>query len=239
MEIIGYSERGAMNALFYGMASNAKGDDDSQMREFLRLAGIDDPKSFSDFEIYPEFSLSEFGSPDLVIIAQKEESKVVFFIEAKASCGLTYKTDEQKNKHEEYISHEKWKNGHASNLFFQLRLKHFFFEQRYNILDTGAKATTGQEKVEKTKNHIRKIGNNPIVIKFAKEIRECSKAYYIAIIPQCNEIELPKGYPKTLNVNFVSWEDIYNSSLGILLKGTFDFNQNENVSQILNNPIKQ
>ena len=230
-----------MNALFYGMASNAKGDDDSQMREFLRLAGIDDPKSFSDFEIYPEFSLSEFGSPDLVIIAQKEESKVVFFIEAKASCGLTYKIDEQKNKHEEYISHEKWKNGHASNLFFQLRLKHFFFEQRENILNSGAKTINESDKIEKTKDHFRGIGKNSIVRKFAEKIRKCSKAYYIAIIPQCNEneIKLPEGYPETLNVNFVSWEDIYQSGLGNLLKGTFDFNQNENVSQILNNPIKQ
>ena len=38
MEIIGYSERGAMNALFYGIALN---NDEDAMREFLNLACIE------------------------------------------------------------------------------------------------------------------------------------------------------------------------------------------------------
>ena len=37
MKIIGYSERGAMNALFYGMALK---EDDDAMNEFIHLAGI-------------------------------------------------------------------------------------------------------------------------------------------------------------------------------------------------------
>ena len=78
MEIIGYSERGAMNALFYGMA--AKNDGDDNMRKFLKLAGFDNSKDYSNFELYMEFSLSTFGSPDLVIKAAKGKESVVFFV---------------------------------------------------------------------------------------------------------------------------------------------------------------
>ena len=62
MKIVGYSERGAMNALFYGIA---QANDKKAFAEFLKIIGID--YNVSDVEFFMEFSLSEFGSPDLLV----------------------------------------------------------------------------------------------------------------------------------------------------------------------------
>ena len=62
MKIVGYSERGAMNALFYGIAL---ANDNNAFAEFINMIGISNP--VSGVEFYMEFSLSEFGSPDLLV----------------------------------------------------------------------------------------------------------------------------------------------------------------------------
>ena len=243
MKIIGYSERGAMDALFYGMALNNNGD--SQMLELLKLANIEGSFSGFTFTIYNEFSLSEFGDPDMVIIAKKNETdddSVVFFVEAKVSNGSSYKINHQKKYHEEYIDNGKYVNGHASNLFFQLRLKHYFFntiiKSQKESISIGESELIEKNKDRNGKNRFRTIGNNPIVKKFTEVISRCKKAYYIAIIPQQDAaIENPKGLPESLVINYVSWEDIHKSEkLSNLLKETFDFNKDGNFSQILNKP---
>ena len=86
MKIVGYSERGAMNALFYGIA---QADDKKAFAEFLKIIGID--YHVSDVEFFMEFSLSEFGSPDLLVTFNNDEDqKHILFIEAKTSCGKKY-----------------------------------------------------------------------------------------------------------------------------------------------------
>lgn len=211
MEIIGYSERGAMNALFYGMALDKNLEDkDEPIRRFLQLAGVED--SFTDFgfELYSEFSLSEFGNPDMIIIAKKKDNqneKVVFFIEAKASCCEYYNLETQKDHHIEFLKCDKHENGHASNLFFQLRLKHYFFSLRKFFYKNELKdkqnsffsepengfLNYGEEQINRFKlsrSENRKIGKNVIVKKMVNEIKYCVKAYYIAIIPkQINQDE--------------------------------------------------
>ena len=52
MKIVGYSERGAMNALFYGMAFNKderKGEKD--MQSFLELAKVPNYNHYHQFEV--------------------------------------------------------------------------------------------------------------------------------------------------------------------------------------------
>ena len=113
-----------MNALFYGMALDKENGENS-MREFLNLVGIEG--NYSNFKLYMEFSLSEFGNPDLVIIAD-DPVKTVFFVEAKASCGKTFSLGKEKTKHESTINKD-FVSGESSNLFFQLRLKHYFINK--------------------------------------------------------------------------------------------------------------
>lgn len=253
MKIIGYSERGAMNALFYGMAYKKDKNGEDDIRKFLKLAQIEDVKSFSDFEIYNEFSLSEFGEPDLVVIAKKNKTPVVFFVEAKVSEGRSYNIETQKRNHNKnLITYKKTKchqRGDASNLFFQLRLKNYFFEQRNNIIEPigghNGKSIGEHECIEKTKDRngiirFRKLGANPIVIKFAQVIQQCDEAYYIAIVPkqeQGGPIVYPIKPKKTLKIYCVSWEDLLNNrELGNSLKDTFEFNKVGELSQILNRP---
>ena len=238
MEIIGYSERGAMNALFYGIALKK---DNEAMKKFLALAlrkNKNDIK-FCDFNLYMEFSLTEFGSPDLVIIAIKSNGeKTAFFIEAKASCCNNYDLTKQKKQHEEYINEGKNVDGHASNLFFQLRLKNYFFQQnRHSIADTIP------NEIRNSRGRERKIGDNPIVRKFASEFGDCKEAYYIAIIPEQKEtFDKPDSSYDGFDIYYVSWKELYDSfnNYGFLDKVIL-YNQINEVdapkakSQILNN----
>ncbi|MCR5850558.1 MAG: hypothetical protein K6G92_07580 [Bacteroidaceae bacterium] len=255
MKIIGYSERGAMNALFYGMAFNEDGE--KNMREFLALANIKNIgplENFYDFEIYNEFSLSEFGSPDLVIIAQNKNKneKVAFFIEAKASCCKYYDINEQKTLHDDYVSKGKHDNGHASNLFFQLRLKNYFFELKDWFCERMDKprpsVSIGSDRIKNTKGHERGIGLNPVVQNFVNKFKDCKEAHYIAIIPEQSKASISNpDISYELKIHFVTWEELYGKFKNYkIFKETIDFNQGIDLkikskkriqSQILNTPI--
>ena len=250
MTIIGYSERGAMNALFYGMAFK---DDKEAMMKFFDLVGIDADFSDYDFKIYNEFSLSEFGSPDLVILAEKENEKVAFFVEAKASCCKYYDIKEQEAQHNDYVSKGEHDDGHASNLFFQLRLKNYFYQkfcERKNS-DSVIINNDVNNRIRKTKGHDRGIGSNPIVQNFVKEFEGCKEVHYIAIIPEQSKAGISNpDSTYEMKIHFITWEKIYeefkNNDIFKDFQETIKFNQGidpkikseERIkSQILNNPI--
>ena len=235
MEIIGYSERGAMNALFYGIALK---NDENAMKAFLNLACIENYEGYHDFKLYMEFSLSEFGSPDLVFTAKdKNEQKTVFFVEAKASCGKEYNKEVQFDHHNDYITEGKFDNGHASNLFFQLRLKNYFYNECCPEGDKKKKDELPMQ-IRESRGQDRKLGENPIVLKFKDELnKDLYNDKYIAIIPKQQE-----GKPRPDNlygfkIHYVTWEEI-NEIFEKYVGKTIEFNQNEGgVSQILNNRL--
>ena len=161
MEIVGYSERGAMNALFYGIALNRNEKDaNAAMNLFLEMAG--ETETFHNFKLYSEFSLSGFGAPDFVITAENQSGEtIVFFIEAKASAGKCYDLKEEKRRHEEYIKdHTKYADGHSSNLFFQLK-------EKFLLLKYGPNNDSRIKIIDRR----RKLGGNEIVCKFYKDIK--------------------------------------------------------------------
>lgn len=244
MKIYGYSERGAMNALFYGIALN---NDEDALKAFLKLVNKDlNTDLYTDFNLFIECSLSDFGDPDLVIIAIKEkEEQDVFFVEAKVSHRNKFSLKKQREDHEEYCgSDDKAPNDKkydASNLFFQLRLKELFF------------ATRG--KIEKDDNHdirikckklksddYRSKGDNEIVNIISNKIigENLGKDYYIAVIPKCEGYEEPQLIEQfSLNIQIVTWESILGEDkLKKYLCETVKFNQTDNKSQILNAPWK-
>lgn len=224
MEILGYSERGAMNALFYGIAI-AK--DLKAANTFVSMSGI--KEQYADFDFYIECSLSEFGSPDLVIIAKKTNGKLeAIFVEAKVSCGNEFNIQKVKDEHDEYISGSVYKKGRASNLFFQLRLKDYFFRKTH-----GKDISRIPQLIQNSGNHKRSNGKNEIVLKLADIIKQCSEAKYIALIPEQND-----DYPCTskygFDTHFVAWEDVCgNSELKGYIDNTIKFNEVSN-SQITN-----
>jgi hypothetical protein len=231
MEIIGYSERGVMNALFYGIALK---QDNESMKHLLEKAGIED--NYDDYTVYSEFSLSDFGDPDMVIIADKKEGKKdVIFIEAKVSAGNTFKLKDQHDNHKKYIEQEEYKSGNSSNLFFQLRQKHYFFQTKGDInQQKNFNIPRLIKYYDRYLNKERRIGKNEVVLKFAECIKKCDSAHYVAIIPKS---ERPDGIKEEygFDIHFIYWEDLaVDEYFGKYLYDTIAFNQTNNYNQILN-----
>ena len=217
MKIVGYSERGAMNALFYGIAL---ANDNNAFAEFINMIGISNP--VSDVEFYMEFSLSEFGSPDLLVTFNADNIKQVLFIEAKASCGKKYELKKalfwyNKTKEKRY-------NGYSSNLYYQLYMKQLFFKNIPNSIDRND--TTGFD------GRTHKIGDNFVVKAICDKIKDCKVAHYIAIVPKS---DIPSDAPEF--VKHVFWEDLFNCPrFKKYLEDTRLINCNSNnKSQITNN----
>jgi hypothetical protein len=248
MKIFGYSERGAMNALFYGMALD-KEHGEGSMKTFIKdLAKIEG--NFTEFELFNEFSLSDFGDPDMMIKAKNEKGQnVVFFIEAKASCCKYYNLQDQKTHHEDYMNGcDKYDKGHASNLYFQLRLKNYFFRLLPYFYDGSLEQKQQSMAIEndpklrlkqKSKDGNRKIGKNIVVEKMVNKLKDCTQAFYIAIIPKQNTIvNLDTKSEYGFETYTITWEEIY-SKFKNYVGETIEFNQNKErtKSQILNEPV--
>ena len=215
MEIVGYSERGAMNALFYGIALNRDEKAANEaMNVFLRMAG--ETETFHNFKLYSEFSLSGFGAPDFVITAENQSGEtIVFFIEAKASACKCYNLKEEKRRHEEYIKdHTKYADGHSSNLFFQLK-------EKFLLLKYGPNNDSRIRIIDRR----RKLGGNEIVCKFYKDIKsDWQNSRYIAVIPKQEDYQenpvsmvFKNGNDSCeFDIHLIYWEDIKENDI---LKG--------------------
>ena len=232
MKIIGYSERGVMNALFYGIALK---EDKESMMKFLKMAEIEE--GYNDFTVYSELSLSDFGNPDMVIIADKKGGKKeVIFIEAKVSEGNQFKLLKEYSDHKKYIEQEVYKSGNSSNLFFQLRQKFYFFQTKGDINNQKDLNIPHIFKYrDRDLKEERSIGKNEVVLKFSDCIKECDSAHYVAIIPECKR---PDNIKKELglDIHFVSWEEKI-KNFSVYLNDTFDFNKKDNYNQILNKKL--
>ena len=217
MKIVGYSERGAMNALFYGIA---QADNKKAFAEFLKIIGIND--SVSDVEFFMEFSLSEFGSSDLLVTFNADEQKHILFIEAKTSCGKKY---ELEKAFENFKRTKERYDGYSSNLYYQLSMKKLFFENLPNSIDGNG--TIGID------GRTHKIGDNFVVKAICEKIKACNEAHYIAIVPKSDK---PSDAPEY--INHVFWEDLFEcQQLKPYLIDTWNINSDSinKKSQITNN----
>lgn len=188
MDIWGYSERGALNALFYESTYTA--DPNATLAAILQEATF----PFTTLqpvlgraEILMEQSFSDFGDADAVLLirGEPEETGSVVFIEAKvktAQAGPWRIEEEFKNFEQGMES-----TIHSSNLFTQL-----YHKQRLVEALRTCDATLGplQEGIpfpacsSKTR---RKIGTNPVVLRATQRLqRYLSKGqsvYYLALVP--------------------------------------------------------
>ena len=220
MKIYGYSERGAMNELFYGIALN---NDIDAFAEFLDIIGINFPVSAVEF--FMEFSLSEFGSPDLLVTFTANNQRYILFIEAKTSCGKSFKLEKALSNYKKTKEGKERYNGYSSNLYYQLAMKKLFFE---NLPDSIS--INGIEGID---GRIHKIGDNFVVNNICDKIKDCKESLYIAIIPKS---KIPSDAPKY--VKHVFWEDLFDCpKLKPYLIETWDinFNSAKDKSQIINN----
>ena len=150
----------------------------------------------------------------------------------------------QKDIHDSYLKDNTiHSDGHSSNLFYQFKLKNYFFQLKDSFSDES-RLKTDQERIDKnmdpaiitTGNRHRKIGKNGVVNWIVNGvIKDCTMAKYIAIIPEKESNIIDCGF----QINCVSWQEIFDDPL---LKDyvyeTIISNKQNGISQILNNEPK-
>jgi hypothetical protein len=184
MKMLGYSERGLVNALLYEIGTNPEAE--SLMIKFLNLVQYPDKQKCTPPEnprietVMIEQSFSDFGDADAVLLGNDGGKKVAFFFEAKVKSSQRKEWTLQK----EWADFEK--RHSSSNLFSQL----YFKLRMVNEL----KPSSEDERVEGPKDGIhfsflptrvvRSIGKNKVVHKAARKVIDHrNECYFIAMIP--------------------------------------------------------
>ncbi|HZJ69124.1 MAG: hypothetical protein M0P23_00040 [Bacteroidales bacterium] len=251
-----YSERGIMNALIFSIWK-----DKEKVTEFLREFGLKEKMNFEDvvgYHFYPEYSLSDFGDTDLVIIVNYNDgAKDAIFIEAKVKTfDSSWKIKNEKKKFRKAISKNASKES-KSDLFYQLRLKNMLFknknrqesEQNKNFAVEDKYYSNGRRR--KGEERLRKIGKNGIVLKLFEELKKCTNAYFLSIVPDnidkaqnLDIFQFDEEHEVPENIVFISWgaiEDYYKEKQTkseqmqkdyALIIDTFENNRVGNKSQI-------
>jgi len=203
--IYGYSERGIFNSIIFYLDED---DNIHLMEEFLELLlGI---KGFTNknyqFTFLNEQSFSEFGDSDLTIIIENKndkKDKTVLFIEGKVKTfNGKYSLQKECDKLEQAIKTGKKFDGFSSNIFVQLYFKY--------LLSSRQTATNAIfKKIDKKGKLVdRKIGNNKIVNKAYKKIKDAKQYFYIAILPENITSKKIEDYFDKLKIGIRNISDI-------------------------------
>jgi len=228
MEILGYSERGIINALFYDILNSPTPT--TLISDLLNLTIFINKKeevefNISECKVLIEQSFSDFGDSDVLLLVENSGKKQAIFLEAKVKT-YSGKWDIVKEFTKFKDLKGKDRNGNkiipTSNLFTQLYFKNRLF------LELGKKNRNGLDlgiKFNNTTKSPRKIGKNEIVQKAVDHLSEyIDESFYLGIIPNTQaEIKtfikkcfIPSqsklktnltAWNKT-NWGFLTWEDI-------------------------------
>ncbi len=198
MKLLGYSERGILNALLYEIHHSGKGD--ALLKELIAEAVFpvtNLPCIAADpvFTVFIEQSLSNFGNADAIILGQSEMRKYTIFVEAKVSA--------QSNNWRLEKEFADFKKGlvskvkyHSSNLFTQIYHKQQFMEHTLDKLKSGVPFPKW------SKNRRRKIGTNPTVLRAAEQIKQhCDTTFYLMLIPENDDDDAVKDFFKNTLCN--------------------------------------
>lgn len=227
MEVLGYSERGLINSLFYELQYSEKNLE--KLSKLLTLANfphkVDKREklifNISSAKVLIEQSFSQFGDADIVLLIENKTRKQIVFIEAKVkTCQRNcWETVKEFNKFKQLIK----RNGVvSSNLFIQLFLKVQLIKALKSE-DIG-KLQQGIDFPSFSKRNPRKIGKNKVVLEAVNECKHyCKEPFFIALLPE-KEGKLEKFYNDNLKncnsqeffgwdikeLGFISWEQIEN-----------------------------
>jgi hypothetical protein len=182
MQILGYSERGIINALFYDIQ---KSKDAETLLEMLLLLAEFPFVSDAAFrvvsaEILIEQSFSDFGDADVVLLINTGEHRISVFIEAKVKPSQISRwlIDDEFSQ---FVSGTQSKL-HSSNLFTQL----YYKLQMTTALRLGGLSALkdGVQFSQVSSKILRKIGNNAVVLRAAAKVQEyLDRTYYLSIVP--------------------------------------------------------
>ena len=179
MKILGYSERGILNALLYEIRYAA--DNDALLNKLMGEAKFpftDHKPAIDNATVFIEQSFSEFGDSDAVILAKSDAGKCVIFVEAKVSAQKKdWRLSDQLADFKTGLGTCKRMN--SSNLFTQIYHKQRFMEMENDMaaLKKGVRFPAWSRK------EFRKIGTNSVVTNVAECVKQCNQAFYLSLIP--------------------------------------------------------
>jgi hypothetical protein len=206
MDILGYSERGIINALFYEMKFSQ--DNLQLLNDFLSLVSFPYRTvnfQISDAKILIEQSFSDFGDADVVLLVNNQGDKQVIFIEAKVKTFQgSWSIRKEFEKFKEGIAKQESPKGFSSNLFVQLYFKTKLIKALKSDsiqLEEGVQFPECLLKKDR-KTHkrviLRKIGENEVVLEAVNQLEDYSKdAFFIALVPD-DTSSLRNFYQNTL-----------------------------------------
>jgi len=211
MEIIGYSERGLLNSLFYEIRYSQ--NNLQLLNEFLSVVSI--PYFNAHFQVMTakilvDQSFSDFGDADAVLLIDNNGTKQSVFVEAKVKTSQrqSWSIEEEFRTFREGIKQNK---VNSSNLFVQLYHKVRLIKALQNggiaLLQKGIRFPECSSKV------VRKIGHNNVVLKAVEILRQyCNDTFFVALVPDdISKIKdfyqnVLKDYDPTCKHGFQEWD---------------------------------
>lgn len=196
MKIYTYSERGIVNSLIYSLS-------EEHAKELLCSANSE-LKNPEDITIYLEHSLSDFGSPDVIITYNEGKKFIVVFVEAKVSNGN--KKWSLKKQYEDFK--DKKPKDITSNIFRQFALKELLMNNK-NKAEDGISCDDKNKRIMGNKTSPRKIGNNNVVKKFFNKIKDADDYWFLGLVPD-NALPDPREKDKAVfdKLKLLTWKQI-------------------------------
>ena len=244
MHIIGYSERGIVNALFYEIAHSSSPDILlGQLLERTTFPHTPERPAIDEPEVLIEQGFSDFGDADAVILGvAPNRSRTCIFCEAKVkSYG---RIEKEFDRFESFLQDKKrpYRDKRSSNLFTQIYHKMRMVQELSK--EDGLKALEkGIGFPEWSTKGIRKIGKNNVVQKAAQKIKDSmDKVFYLMIIPDCDPrvaalfATLPQQRLDNIpgwdvsHIGYITWPRIKGWCQDVKLQNTisvFDYNKGQ------------
>lgn len=220
MRILGYSERGIVNSLFYEIKYSSTPEELLEgLLSRARFPFVDEVVSHvSDAEILIEQSFSDFGDADTLLLIDTGMERVSVFVEAKVQQSQR-KPWTIEEEFSEFLQGTQ-STVSSSNLFTQLYHK----TRLVSGLQKGGieGLQEGISFPESSSKQLRRIGSNPVVIEAAKRLRDyMDRCYYLALVPDTSgrmaaffdrqlRSVTPEGYVEwdVTNYGYLCWEEI-------------------------------
>lgn len=249
IKIVGYSERGLLNSLFYEMRSSPNSlKTINDLVSLISFPFLDINFSITDITVLIEQSFSDFGDADAVLLIDNKGLKQSIFIEAKVKTSqqnFWSIEDEFSSFNDEITKFYKRTTENklsSSNLFTQLYRKLRFYNAMkadgIDLLKRGVNFPKCSSK------EIRKIGENKVVLRAVEKVSQyCDDAFFVSLVPDSVSKVRPfykdilrDALPKELNEwdvtnwGFIIWKDVEEFSKDNNLKGTqeiFEFNRGQ------------
>jgi hypothetical protein len=185
MKILGYSERGAVNALLYEIAYRA---DSVQLLERLldraRFAGnVTCPRPIKDATVLVEQSLSDFGDADAILLLDGPVRAAVF-VEAKVrnAQAASWTLADECTAFQAGLATQVSSSNLFTQLYHKVRFVDAALSEGQRALHAGARFSDASTK------RLRRIGKNPVVLRAVEAIMPyLPNALYLGVVPDTRE----------------------------------------------------